>query len=134
MYTDDTDNTDKQRRILIHADLTFKINGVLFSAHNELGQYAKEKQYAQVIARLFADKGIDFQQEVRIGDSGNIVDGIVENKVLLELKAKRIITKDDYYQTQRYLQETGLELGILVNFRDKYIKPKRIVKIGNWHD
>lgn len=67
-----------------------------------------------------------------IGDSGNIVDGIVDGKVLLEFIAKRIVTKDDYYQTQRYLQETGLLLGILVNFRDKYIKPKRIVKITSW--
>lgn len=69
---------------------------------------------------------------MRIGDSSNIVDGIVDKKIIVEFKAKRIITKEDYYQTQRYLQETGLKLAILVNFRDKYIKPKRIVRIQNW--
>jgi GxxExxY protein len=69
---------------------------------------------------------------VVVGNSGNIVDGIVEEKVLLEFKAKRILTKEDYYQTQRYLQETRLKLAILVNFRDKYIKPKRIVRIEGW--
>lgn len=73
-----------------------------------------------------------FKEEVRIGDSQNIVDGIVEKSVLLEFKAKRILTKDDYNQVQRYLQETGLRIGILINFRDKYIKPKRIVRIDNW--
>ena len=73
-----------------------------------------------------------YEQQVTIGDSGNIVDGIVEKKVIMEYKAKRILTKEDYYRTQRYLQETGLQLAILVNFRDKYIKPKRIVKIDNW--
>jgi GxxExxY protein len=105
---------------------------VLFATHNELGPYAREKQYSDVATRIFAEKSIKFIREIQVGDSGNRLDGIVDDKVLLEFKAKRIITKDDYYQTQRYLQETGLKLGILVNFRDKYIKPKRIVRIENW--
>ncbi len=134
MCTDDTDNTDTKNlmRGLIYGDLTYKINGILFSAHNELGPYAREKQYGEVVKRLCKEKGLLFESEVRIGDSQNIVDGIVEKSVLLEFKAKRILTKEDYYQTQRYLQETGLDLAILVNFRDKYIKPKRIVRIENW--
>ena len=47
---------------------------------------------------------------------------------MLEFKAKNS-DKEDYYQTQRYLQQTGYKLAILVNFRGKYIKPKRIVKM-----
>ena len=132
MNTNYTDNTDSKKQNLIYGDLTFKINGVLFSVHNELGQYAREKQYGDVAERIFKEKNISFQREVVIGDSGNILDFLIENKVLLEFKAKRILTKEDYYQTQRYLQETDLKLGILVNFRDKFIKPKRIVKIDNW--
>lgn len=132
MNTDDTDNTDSQKQELLYKDLTYVINGVLFSAHNELGPYAREKQYGDVVARLLHEKGKIFEREVQVGSSGNIVDGIVEKTVLLEFKAKRILTKEDYYQVQRYLQETGLKLAIVVNFRDKYIKPKRIVKIENW--
>ncbi len=134
MGTDDTDNTDikPRERKLIYEDLTFDINGVLFAAHNEVGPYAREKQYVEVVKRLFKEKGIGFETEVRIGDSNNIADGIVKGLVLLEFKAKRLLTKDVYYQVQRYLQESGLKLGILVNFRDKYIKPKRIVRIDNW--
>ncbi len=132
MHTDDTDNTDSHPNELIHEHLTFLIRGVLYNTHNELGPYAKEKQYGDVIARIFNEKGIKFKREQRIGELGNTIDFNVEDKVLLELKAKRIITKEDYFQTQRYLQETGLRLALLVNFRDKYIKPKRIVKIDNW--
>ena len=132
MYTDDTDNTDAKAHELLYENLTYAIRGVLYSAHNELGPYAREKQYGDVFERIFKEKSIGFLREVRVGNSNNTMDGIVEGKVVLEFKAKRIITKEDYFQTQRYLQESGLRLAILVNFRDKYIKPKRIVRIDNW--
>lgn len=132
MDTNDTNNTNTGERELIYKDLSYTIVGVFISAHNELGPYAREKQYGDVVARIFKEKGMCFDREVRIGDSGNTADGIVEHKVLVEFKAKRILTPEDYYQTQRYLQETGLKLAILVNFRDKYIKPRRIVRIENW--
>ena len=131
--TGETDNTDKKQG-LIYSDLTYKINGVLFAVHNELGQYAREKQYGDVAQRIFKEKSIQFEREKRIGDSGNTLDGIVEGKVAVEFKAKRIITKEDYYQVQRYLQETGLKLAIVVNFRDKYLRPKRIVRIEKWQN
>ena len=136
MDTDNTNNTDVVGRkvALIHGDLTYRINGILFAAHKELGPYAREKQYSKVVARMFKERGMGYEAEVSIGDSGNIVDGIVEKLVLLEFKAKRILTPEDYYQIQRYLQETNLRLGILVNFRDKLIRPKRVVKIENWKD
>jgi len=132
MHTDYTDNTDFKLHDLIYEDLTFVIRGVLYSTHNELGPYAREKQYGDVAERIFKEKGMKCLREVKIGDSGNTMDLVVEDKVALEFKAKRILTKEDYYQTQRYLQESGLKLALLVNFRDKYIKPKRIVRIENW--
>ncbi len=134
MHTDDTDNADTGKQGLMYEDLTFIIRGVLYSTHNELRCYAREKQYGDVAERIFKEKNIPYKREVRIGDSGNTLDFVVDDKVLLEFKAKRIITKEDYFQTQRYLQETGLQLAILVNFRDKYIKPKRIVRIENWQN
>jgi GxxExxY protein len=132
MGTNDTNNTNTGERKLIYKDLSYTIVGAFISAHNELGPYAREKQYGDVVARIFKEKEMYFDREVKIGDSGNTADGIVEHKVLVEFKAKRILTPEDYYQTQRYLQETGLRLAILVNFRDKYIKPRRIVRIENW--
>ena len=132
MNTNDTNNTNRKKSIIIYEQLSYTINGILFSTHNELGQFAREKQYGDVVERLLKEKELKYKRELIIGDSGNTADFIIENKLLLELKAKRLITKQDYFQTQRYLQETGLKLAILVNFRDKYIKPKRIVKIDNW--
>ena len=132
MHANDTNNTNSKKQEPIYKDLSYLISGVLFSTHNELGPYARERQYSDVVARIFKEKGYKYIRELRIGDSGNVIDGVVDDKIALEFKAKRILTKEDYYQIQRYLQESSLKLGILVNFRDKLIKPKRIVRIENW--
>jgi len=114
---------------LIYPELSFKVVGICFVVHNELGVYAKEKQYGDLLEEKLKLNGLTYKREQIIGTSGNTVDFIIDGKILLELKAKRIVTKEDYYQTQRYLQETGLKLGIVINFRDQTIRPKRVVRI-----
>ena len=133
MHANNTNNTNGKTVELIYKELSYTVTGIMMSVHNEIGSYARERQYGDVAEKLFKGAGIEFKREVVIGDSGNVLDFIVENKIALEFKAKRIITKQDYYQTQRYLQETGLRLALLVNFRDRLIKPKRIIRIENWN-
>ncbi len=114
---------------LIYPELSYLLTGILFSAHNELGQYCREKQYGDLIEKKLKESKTNYKREITIGDSGNIIDFIIEGKILLELKAKKIVLRQDFDQVQRYLQETGLQLGLLVNFRSNYLKPIRIVKI-----
>ncbi|MBI5530840.1 MAG: GxxExxY protein [Candidatus Doudnabacteria bacterium] len=123
--------TNSQKTVLFYPELSYEITGALYKVHNELGMYGREKQYGNIFEQKLKDKGIAYIREGRIGDSGNIVDFIVENKIIIELKAKRILLKEDYEQLQRYLQSTGIKLGILVNFRNKYIHPVRVVKIDH---
>lgn len=68
-----------------------------------------------------------------ISNTGNILDFIVENKIILELKNTRILTKENYRQIQNYLQQTNIKLGLLVNFRSRYLKPIRIIRIDSYH-
>lgn len=49
------------------------------------------------------------------------------DKIILEIKAIRVLTRETYYQVRRYLQAFNKKLGLLVNFRDKYLRPKRIL-------
>ncbi len=114
---------------LIYPELFYKLNGILFAVHNEIGLYGREKQYGDLLEIKLQENGLKYERECTIGNTGNITDFIIDNKIVLELKTKRILTKEDYEQVQRYLQQTQLKLGILVNFRNKYIKPSRIVKI-----
>ena len=116
---------------VLHPELSYLITGILFSVHNELGQYSKEKQYGDLIEKKLKESKITYNREVIVGNSGNILDFIIENKIVIELKASRIITKEHYRQIQNYLQQTGLNLGLLVNFREKYIKPIRIIRINS---
>jgi len=114
---------------VIHPELSYLLTGIFYEIHNEIGRFSREIQYGNLIEEKLKERKINFQREVRIDKSGNIVDFIIENKVLIELKVKQTINKEDYYQVQRYLQITDMKLGLLINFRDKYLKPKRIVRI-----
>ncbi|MBL8031068.1 MAG: GxxExxY protein [Candidatus Doudnabacteria bacterium] len=114
---------------LLFPELSYQITGALFRAHNALGPYAREKQYGDLLEKELVLLSLNYIRECRLGGSGNIVDFVVEDKVVVELKAKRILQREDYEQVQRYLQESVIRLGLLVNFRNKYIKPVRIVRI-----
>jgi len=114
---------------VIHPELSYTITGILFATHNELGLYAREKQYSDLIEKKLKEIEIPYKKEIAVADSGNIIDFIIDDKIILELKSVRIITRDNYRQIQNYLQQTNLKLGILVNFRAKYFKPIRIIRI-----
>ena len=103
---------------LIYPELSYTLNGILFSVHNEIGQYAREKQYSDAIEVKLKEKSLPYKRELRVSDSGNIIDFVIDNKVLLELKAKRMLVKEDFNQTQRYLQETQLMIGITRKFQE----------------
>jgi len=125
-------NTNKKiDEKVIYPELSYIITGILFAVHNELGQYAREKQYGDLIEKKFKEIRMPYKREVSISNSGNILDFIVENKIVLELKNTRTFTKENYRQIQNYLQQTNIKLGLLVNFRPKYLKPMRIIRIDS---
>ena len=75
------------------------------------------------------EAGLLYKREFVIGNGGNVVDFVIDDRIILEIKAKRILEKEDFYQMQRYLQAANIKLGLLVNFRNRYLKPVRIVRI-----
>lgn len=114
---------------VIYPELSYALNGALFAAHNRLGRFEKEKRYGDVFEEELRTANVSYRREVALGESGNRVDFLAEEKVVVELKAKRGFTQEDFRQIQNYLQESGIKLGLLVNFRDGHLKPKRIVRI-----
>lgn len=114
---------------LLYPELSYKIVGVCFSVQNEKGRYGKEKHYADTFEEKMKQTEMSYRREYPIGATGNIVDFLINDLVIVELKAKTILLPEDYRQIQRYLQESGVNLGLLVNFRQKLLKPERVVRI-----
>lgn len=116
----------------ILGELSYKITGICFKVHNDLGRFCSERQYSDKLEETLKENNIDYKREFEIAklvDSplGNRPDFIIENKIILDVKAKKFITKEDYYQMLRYLKASNLELGLIVNFRNTYLKPKRVI-------
>lgn len=124
----------KEDTKIIYKELSYRIFGVCLEVHEILGYNCREKQYCDLMEKLLIREKISFEREkdlaYQLGENkigGNIVDFIIENKILFDAKAKRYITREDYKQMKRYLEAANLKLGIIVNFRDKRIKPNRII-------
>lgn len=127
MHANIANNANK----LIYPRLSYIIVGICFDVHNELGKYAREKQYSDLLEQKFKEAKLYYKREFTIGDSGNTVDFLIGNRIILELKTGRIVTKENYFQMQRYLQEAWIKLGLLVNFRNSYLKPIRVVRVDS---
>lgn len=119
---------------VLFPELSYKICGFCFQIHNKLGKYRNEKQYADALQNLLAENKIDFVRERKLPVSfkgekpiRNIPDFVIDDKLVVDLKAKDMVTKDDYYQMRRYLISSNKKIGLIINFRQKYLRPKRIL-------
>ncbi len=119
---------------VVYKDLSYKICGLLYKTHNNLGRYKNEKQYADYFETLLKENKCKYIREYKLAPSfegemngRNICDFVIEDKIIIEFKAKRFLSKEDYYQAKRYLSCMDSRLAILVNFRQKYLSPKRIL-------
>lgn len=125
----------KSKIELIHPELSYMMTGLLFKVHNEIGQFGREKQYGDLFEKLLLESRVDFQREKPLPFEAidnkftNIVDFDISNKLLIDLKAKPLITKEDFSQMKRYLDASGYRLGLIVNFHQKYLKPVRIIRL-----
>jgi GxxExxY protein len=119
---------------LIYGELSYKVNGILFMVHNELGRFRNEKEYCDAIEKYLKLFKLNYLREKVLPPSfngekegRNRIDFLIEDKIVLEVKTKRFLTREDYFQARRYLTALNKKLAILVNFRQKYLRIKRII-------
>ena len=119
---------------LIHPELSYQLTGLFYKTHNSLGRFRSEKSYGDALEKLLQENKIEYKREFSLepsftgeGDRRNIPDFIIANKIIIDIKAKKFITKEDYNQMQRYLNAADLKLGLVVNFRNTYLRPKRVI-------
>lgn len=114
--------------------LTERIIACCYKVHNELGPGFKESIYQKALGLEFKQQGLNFEiekrfevyyQDKKVGDL--IVDLVVENKVIVELKAINGNFPDAFkYQVISYLKAAEMKVGLLVNFGNKSCQIKRL--------
>ncbi len=113
--------------------LTYAINGCAMKVHNTLGNGFQEVIYQRCLAIELRKAGIHFQREVEqtIYYDGQDVgtrraDFIVENKVVVELKA--LINLEDVHlaQAKNYVVAYNFAIGLLINFGATSLQFKKI--------
>lgn len=119
---------------LIYSELSYKINGLCFKIHNDLGRFRSEKSYADAFEVLLPKEQIKYRREVRLPASfageengRNVPDFLIEGIMVVEFKTKHHVTREDYYQMKRYLSVLNLKLGLIINFQQQHLYPKRIL-------
>jgi len=111
---------------LLHKDLTDIILKTFYEVYNELGYGFLEKVYQNSLLIELRNKGLNVipQKKIKVYYKGNEVgeyyaDLIVEDKIVLELKAVEYVVEEFENQLLNYLRGTDCEVGLLLNFGKK---------------
>lgn len=108
--------------MLLHAELTDKIIQCFYKVYNKLGYGFLEKVYEKSLLIELTKNGITCQSQYPIAvyyDEEEVgmyyADILVENTIILELKASDIAIAHEY-QLMNYLKATEIEVGLLLSF------------------
>ncbi len=119
-----------------YSDITYKIIGCAMAVHRELGPGLRENSYQRSLANFLSDASLSFEQErlYPIYDDPAqerligyyIPDFVVEEKVIVEIKALHGIDNSHLAQVIGYLVVSGLPVGLLINFGEKSLRHRRV--------
>ncbi len=118
----------------VESELTFKIIGCAMAVLNELGHGLREKTYERALCVELKHQGLEITSQhaypiryrgVHIDDY--IPDVEVEGRVIVEVKTAESITDEHVGQVLNYLRVSGLEVGLILNFKHPRLEWKRVV-------
>jgi GxxExxY protein len=119
---------------LIYKELTEKIIRAAFKVHNILGSGYLETIYQNAMIIELQNSGLSCATEktVEIFYCGNKIGGhrldlVIDNKVIVELKAVSDLHPTYKAQIISYLKATGLKVALLINFGKEKVEYKRFV-------
>ena len=123
----------KENSKWLYKDITEKIIGAAMEVHRELGNGFLEYVYEEALCYEFRLKRISFerQKELDIYYKDLVIprrykaDLVIEDKVIVEIKATQGLTEIDEAQLLNYLKVTKLHIGLLLNFGTKSLEIKR---------
>lgn len=114
------------RTSLLHGALTQDIIGACYEVYNELGWGFAEIVYAEALALVLEARGVSFSREqvLQVYFRRRVIgvfraDFVVDQRVIVELKACNRIQPSHEAQLINYLRGSGLQVGLLFNFGQK---------------
>ena len=114
-------------------NLTEQIIGCAYTVGNKLGYGFLEKVYEKALAIELEKIGLQatLQKPLQVEYEGVIIgeyfaDIVVEEKIIIELKAAKNIDNTHLAQCLNYLKVTGLKIGLLINFSNSGVQVKRV--------
>lgn len=117
-----------------YSEITGVVIGAAMKVHSELGNGFPEIIYHRSLSIELKERGINYVREITIplyykGEEigKRRLDFLVEERVLIELKAVSEINETHYNQVLNYLTAYNLEIGLLLNFGEKSLKFKRFI-------
>ncbi|MFH0939891.1 MAG: GxxExxY protein [Planctomycetota bacterium] len=129
------DVQDVQDRGLKHEQITKSVIGCAFEVINELGAGFLESVYEKALLLALIQKGMSAipQHPIKVMFRGECVgnfyaDLFVEANVIVELKAVKAIVPEHQAQIINYLNATGIEVGLLINFGNPKLEYKRFTR------
>jgi GxxExxY protein len=115
-------------------EITYEINGAVFEVNKVLGGGFLEKVYENALLIELRSRGLkaEGQVPIKVFYKENIVgeyiaDIVVEDQVIVEIKAVDRLEKTYEAQLLNYLKSTGIKIGLLVNFKYPKAEIKRMV-------
>ena len=119
--------------------VTEKIIAASFKVSNTLGIGFVEKVYENALSHQMKKDGLKVVQQypVKVHYDNELVgefiaDMLVEDRVLVELKAVSDLTSEHLAQALNYLRATGLEACLLINFGKSRIQVRHLHPSPNW--
>ena len=120
---------------MLYGSLTRSIIGCAFEVINELGVGFLESVYENALRLALEDAGIavESQKAIDVSFRGRTVgnfyaDLMVEDKVIVELKAVSSLVPEHSAQVINYLNATGIEVGLLINSGNPRLQYKRFTR------
>jgi GxxExxY protein len=122
---------------LLHESITSTILKVYYEVYNELGYGFLEKVYQNAMYLELQSRGfkVEAQKQIKVYFKKQLVgeyysDLLVEDKVIIELKATELLMNIHVAQIMNYLKATPIEVGLLLNFGEEP-EFKRLIYTNN---
>ena len=120
---------------LLYRELCYSVVGAAMEVHRGLGPGFYESVYQHALAHELATRGLAFETERRVSVKYKTwivgefdIDLLVEDKIIVELKAVAQLNQAHQAQAINYLAATGLELALLINFGEPSLRFKRVIR------